>query len=76
MCDQLYLNCMSVCLYDIIWYVIHAGVIPSIQLYVGLMCMVTDKPLAGTLGGLLQQCLCCIPWRAALLVIHRSELLY
>ena len=35
--------------------------------------MVTDKPLAGTSGGLLQQGQCCIPWQVLVLPIQRGE---
>ena len=68
--------CVYITLYIYIHCVIPAGVNPWIQLYVALMCMVIDSPLAGTLGGLFQQCQCCISWPAALLVIHKGELLY
>ena len=52
MCDQLsYTACLCFNVILKLCCVVHA-VNPSIQSYVGLMCMVTDKPLAGTLGGL------------------------
>ena len=35
--------------------------------------IVTDKPLAGTSGGLLQQGQCCMPWQVAVLPIQRGE---
>ena len=37
------------------------------------MYIVTDKPLAGTSGGLLQQGQCCMPWQVAVLPIQRGE---
>ena len=38
--------------------------------------MATDKPQTRTLGGHFQQCLCCMPWQAAVLVILKGELLH
>ena len=37
------------------------------------MYIVTDKPLAWTSGGLLQQGQCCMPWQVAVLPIQRDE---